>query len=80
MELSGEPPIGGISGREAAEILGIHELGVSRLVSRRILRKAVPHRRIGLDRADVEQLALERYAHRTTRTGRRRAVRPRSSA
>ena len=54
----------GISGREAAEILGIHQLSVSRLVSRGVLRKAVPHRRIGLVRADVEQLALERYAHR----------------
>ena len=59
-----EGPARGISGREAAEILGIHELSVSRLVSRGVLRKAVPHRRIGLDRADVEQLALERYAHR----------------
>ena len=59
----GEPGIG-ISGAEAAEILGIHELSVSRLVGRGILRKTVPHRRIGLDRADVERLALERYAHK----------------
>jgi hypothetical protein len=54
----------GMSGAEAAEILGIHELSVSRLVGRGILRKAIPHRKIGLDRADVERLALERYAHK----------------
>ena len=62
----GEPRIG-ISGAEAAEILGIHELSVSRLVGRGILRKAIPHRKIGLDRADVERLALERYARRDHR-------------
>jgi len=54
----------GISGAEAAAILGIHELSVSRLVGRGILPKSVPHRKIGLDRADVERLALERYAHK----------------
>jgi Helix-turn-helix domain len=59
----GEPRIG-ISGAEAAEILGIHELSVSRLVGRGILRKTVPHRKIGLERADVERLALKRYAHK----------------
>lgn len=37
----GEPRIG-ISGAEAAEILGIHELSVSRLVGRGILRKTGP--------------------------------------
>lgn len=52
----------GISGAEAAEIVGIHELSVSRLVGRGILRKTVPHLKIGLDRADVERVALERYA------------------
>ena len=57
----GEPRLG-IGSAEAAEILGIHELSVSRLVRRGILRKSAPHQRIGLDRADVERLALERYA------------------
>jgi Helix-turn-helix domain len=57
----------GISAAEAAEILGIHELSVSRLLGRGILRKAIPHRKIGLDRADVERIALERNAHRDHR-------------
>ena len=68
----------GISGTEVAEILGVHELSVSRLVGRGILRKTVPHLKIGLDRADVERVALERYAHRTTRTGPQRQAPPRS--
>jgi hypothetical protein len=53
----------GISGAEAAEILGIHELSVSRLVGRGPPENR-PHLKIGLDRADVERVALERYAHK----------------
>jgi len=55
------PPIDGISGAEAAEILGIQELSVSRLVMQGVLRKAVRGQKFGLDRADVERVALERY-------------------
>lgn len=54
-------PEDGISGAEAAEILGIQELSVSRLVSQGVLPKAVRRQKYGLDRADVERLALERY-------------------
>jgi predicted XRE-type DNA-binding protein len=54
-------PEDGISGAEAAEILGIQELSVSRLVSQGVLLKAVRGQKFGLERADVERVALERY-------------------
>lgn len=54
-------PLLGISGAEAAEILGMHELSVARLVMRGVLRKPAKGARRALDRAEVERLALERY-------------------
>jgi hypothetical protein len=56
-----DPPIDGISGKEAGQILGIRELSVSRLVNQGVLRKAVRGQKFGLERADVERVALERY-------------------
>jgi predicted XRE-type DNA-binding protein len=63
MEQTEEPnerPILGISGAEAATILGIRETSVSRLVRRGLLRPA-PFAHKALDRDEVERLALERY-------------------
>ena len=54
-------PVDGISGKEAGRILGIRELSVSRLVHQGVLPKAVRGQRFGLDRADVERVALERF-------------------
>jgi predicted site-specific integrase-resolvase len=54
-------PEDGISGAEAAEILGIRELSVSRLVTQGVLTKAVRGQKYGLERTDVERLALKRY-------------------
>lgn len=54
-------PILGLSGAEAAEILGVRELRVAQLVVDGVLSKAVKHQRRGLDRADVERLSLRRY-------------------
>jgi hypothetical protein len=54
-------PILGLSGAEAADILGVRELRVAQLVVDGVLPKAVKHQRQGLDRADVERLSLERY-------------------
>lgn len=56
------PPILGLSGTEAAHILGVSdELYVYRLVSQGVIPKAQKHQRFGLDRGDVERVALERY-------------------
>ena len=56
-----EPPILGISRAEAARILGIRELSVTRLVRQGVLHKPAKDQRFALDLAEVEQLALERY-------------------
>lgn len=56
-----DPPVDGITGKEAGRILGIRELSVSRLINRGVLPKAVRGQRFGLDRADVERVALERF-------------------
>ena len=56
-----DSPVDGISGAEAAEILGIQELSPSRLVSQGVLPKAVRGQKFGLERADVERVALHRY-------------------
>jgi len=56
-----EPPLLGISGKEAAKILGITELSVARLVLQGVLRKPAKWQRFALDLAEVEQVALERY-------------------
>jgi len=56
-----DPPVDGISGKEAGRILGIRELSVSRLVNQGVLPKTVRGQRFGLDRADVERVALERF-------------------
>ncbi|QWZ09735.1 helix-turn-helix domain-containing protein [Nocardioides panacis] len=61
MDQTPPPPVDGISGAEAADILGIAELSVSRLVHSGVLRKAVRGQRHGLERAEVERLALERW-------------------
>lgn len=59
--LQAEPPVDGISGKEAGRILGIRELSVSRLINQGVLPKAVRGQTFGLDRGDVERVALERY-------------------
>ena len=52
----------GISGREAAAILDLaDEFSVYRLVSRGVIAKAVKHAHFGLDRAEVERVALDRW-------------------
>lgn len=51
----------GLSGAEAAEILGISEMSVARLVMQGVLHKQVKHQRRGLDLAEVERVSLERY-------------------
>jgi hypothetical protein len=56
------PPIGGISGAEAAEVLGLaSELYVSRLIKEGITTKAIHGQRYGLERTEVERVALERW-------------------
>jgi len=56
-----EPPLLGISGKEAAKILGITELSVRRLVQQGVLHKPAKYQRFALDLAEVEQVALQRY-------------------
>lgn len=56
-----ERPILGISIAEAARILGVREPTVSRLVAAGMLHKPAKHMRYGLDRDEVEQVALQRY-------------------
>jgi len=53
-------PILGLSGVEAGEILGVTQLTVSQFVANGVLPKAVRYQHNGLDRSDVERLALER--------------------
>lgn len=48
-------PILGLSGAEAARILGVHELSVVRLVRQGVLHKPVKRQQSALDRAEVEQ-------------------------
>lgn len=56
-----EPTILGLTGREAADILGVSsEVYVHNLVAQGRIPKARKHARRGLDRADVELLSLER--------------------
>ena len=54
-------PILGLSGAEAGEILGVTQLTVSQFVADGVLPKAVRYQHNGLDRSDVERLALERW-------------------
>jgi hypothetical protein len=54
-------PILGLSGVEAGEILGVTALTVSQYVAHGVLQQAVRYQHNGLDRADVEQLSLERW-------------------
>jgi len=61
MDENHELPILGVSGKEAANILGIRELSVARLVSQGVIPKTAKHARFALDRSDVERVALERY-------------------
>ena len=57
----GSGPCQGLSAAEAARILGVRANSVDQLVSRGVLPKAVKRQRHGLDLADVEYLALQRY-------------------
>jgi predicted site-specific integrase-resolvase len=54
-------PTSGLSGAEAAEILGTSRQAVYRLVNTGVLPKSVAHQHGGLDRDDVERVALERW-------------------
>ena len=56
-----ERPILGLSGAEAARILGVHELSVARLVRHGVLHKPVKRQQYALDRTEVEAYALERW-------------------
>jgi excisionase family DNA binding protein len=61
MDEDASRPSQGLSAAEAARILGVRESTVANWVSEGVLPKAVKWQRSGLDRADVENLALERY-------------------
>jgi excisionase family DNA binding protein len=61
MDRAPEPPPIGISDAEVAEILGVRELSVSRLVGRGVPHKPAKGRNRALDRVEVERIALERY-------------------
>ncbi len=61
MDRAPEPPPIGISDAEVAEILGVRELSVSRLVGRGVPHKPAKGRNRALDRAEAERIALERY-------------------
>src|SRR5689334_11178575 len=58
--MEGLGPILGLSASEAGEILGVQARWVDRMVCDGRLREAVKHARRGLDRTDVETIALER--------------------
>jgi excisionase family DNA binding protein len=58
----GGAPILGLSGAEAAQILGVNsEVYVHKLVWQGVIPKERKYVRGGLDREDVERVALERY-------------------
>ena len=54
-------PNQGLSAAEAASILGVRASTVHQWVAKGVLPKAVKWQRYGLDRVDVENLALQRY-------------------
>jgi excisionase family DNA binding protein len=58
-------PISGISGQEAAEILGVSRNHVYRMVCTGELRKARRYQHFGLELEDVEQLSLQRWKRGT---------------
>jgi DNA-directed RNA polymerase specialized sigma24 family protein len=60
MAETSERPIQGLTLAEAAEILGLAETSVPRLVRQGRLHRPTRWMRRGLDRAEVEALALER--------------------
>jgi hypothetical protein len=65
MARDGGAPILGLSGAEAAQILGVNsEVYVHKLVWQGVIPKARKYVRGGLDREDVERVALERYKPR----------------
>jgi excisionase family DNA binding protein len=62
MEETPTPRGNGISGAEPAQILGLaSEFSVYRLVSQGVLPKARKYAKRGLDQADVERVALDRW-------------------
>jgi excisionase family DNA binding protein len=54
-------PSQGLSAAEAARILGVRAGTVHQWVAKGVLPKSVKWQRYGLDRTDVENLALQRY-------------------
>lgn len=56
-----ERPILGVSGAEAAEVLGVHEITVSKYVREDRLHRRAPRQHDGLDRTEVERLALDQW-------------------
>jgi excisionase family DNA binding protein len=56
-----ERPILGVSCAEAARILGVHEVTVSKYVRAGLLHRRVPKQHDGLDRTEVEKLALDQW-------------------
>jgi predicted XRE-type DNA-binding protein len=61
MTAAADPPMQGLSGAQAAAILGVAEVTVSKFVADGVLAKAVRRQHRGLDRADIERLSLDRY-------------------
>src|SRR4051794_32541479 len=61
MDEDASGPCRGLSSAEAARILGVRANTVDRWVSKGLLPKAIKRQRRGLDLADVETLALQRY-------------------
>jgi hypothetical protein len=61
MDATAHSPVPGISPREAAEIIGCTRAAVYQLIYKVEPPKTVKHPRGGIDRAAVEQLAVQRW-------------------